>query len=88
MGAAELKRLRADKDNALLQGEREREAFMQNLASAQQEHQQALRNALASHQEEAERLAAEKVGGTPPCHTSRENDSPFCEQDKEILVLD
>ena len=73
VGAAELKRLRADKENTSTQSEREREALLQSRASAQQEHQQALRNALSSHQEEIERLTAEKVGGTPLHYVSREN---------------
>lgn len=55
--------MRVDGENALAQSEREREALSQALSSIQQESQQALRIAITDHQEEAERLIAEKVGG-------------------------
>ena len=55
--------MRADGENALAQSEREREALSQALSSNQQEFQQALRTAITDHQEEAERLTAEKVRG-------------------------
>lgn len=53
--------MRVDGENALAQSEREREALSQALSSIQQESQQALRIAITDHQEEAERLTAEKV---------------------------
>uniref|UniRef100_A0A673XCW3 Ciliary rootlet coiled-coil, rootletin n=1 Tax=Salmo trutta TaxID=8032 RepID=A0A673XCW3_SALTR len=58
---AELRRVRADGENVLAQSEREREALSQALTTTQQEYQQALHTAITDHQEEAERLTAEKV---------------------------
>ena len=53
--------MRADGENVLAQSEREREALSQALTTTQQESQQALHTAITDHQEEAERLTAEKV---------------------------
>lgn len=53
--------MRADGENVLAQSEREREALSQALTTTQQEYQQALHTAITDHQEEAERLTAEKV---------------------------
>lgn len=47
----------------LAQSEREKEALAQALSTTQYEAQQALRISISDHQEEAERLAAEKVRG-------------------------
>lgn len=58
---AELRRVRADGEHALAQAEREKQALTQTLNAAQLEAQQALRKAIAEHQEEVERLISEKV---------------------------
>lgn len=59
--SAELRRLRSDGENVLAQAEREKQALTQTLNAAQLEAQQALRKAIAEHQEEVERLVSEKV---------------------------
>lgn len=59
--AAELRRVRSEGENALARSEREREALAQALSITQLEAQQNLRNAISDHQEELEKLAAEKV---------------------------
>lgn len=58
---AELRRVRSDGENTLVQSEREKQALTQTLNTAQLEAQQALRKAISEHQEEVERLVSEKV---------------------------
>ena len=53
--------MRSEGENALARSEREREALAQALSTTQLEAQQNLRNAISDHQEELEKLAAEKV---------------------------
>lgn len=59
--SAELRRVRSDGENALVQAEREKQALSQTLNAAQLEAQQALHKAISEHQEEVERLLSEKV---------------------------
>lgn len=57
----ELKRLRTERETVLSQSEKEKDALRDALAAAQHEAQRALRTALSDHQEELERLTNQKV---------------------------
>lgn len=59
--AVEVRRLRSEGENLVAQTERDKQVLTQTLSAAQLEAQQNLRKAAAEHQEEVQRLLAEKV---------------------------